>query len=132
MLALPESPKRISTSSFGLPPAPAGSTNMVRPMPRSLPLRFDSARRDSKFAQREGFAVAVERELAGELGGAAVVIAHRGLGARGDPFHRFAERARGVHQRAVLGVGVRADAEAAADVVRVHADLLARHASDRG
>ena len=30
---------------------------------------------------------------------------------------------RGEHQRAVLGVGLRADAEAAADVVRVDADL---------
>ena len=46
--ALPDEPKRISASSFGLPPAPAGSTNTAQPIPRSFPRAFASARRASK------------------------------------------------------------------------------------
>jgi hypothetical protein len=47
-----------------------------------------------------------------------------------DPLHRPAERLRRVHQRDVLGIGLRADAEAAADVARVEPDALGRHAGD--
>ena len=77
---------------------------------------------DPVEAQAEEAAVAVERELAGELRGAAVMVADDGLEARADPLHRPAERLRRMHQRAVLGIGLRADAEAAADVARVQAD----------
>src|SRR6185436_15290959 len=76
--------------------------------------------------------LAVERELAGELGGAAMVVADDGLEARADPFHRPPERLRRVHHRAVLRIGLRAHAEAAADVLRVQAEFLLRHPPDAG
>jgi hypothetical protein len=47
--------------------------------------------------QREEAAVAVEGEVAGELRGAAVVVADDGLEARADPLHRAAQRLRRVH-----------------------------------
>jgi hypothetical protein len=81
-------------------------------------------------AQAEEAAAAVERELALEVRRAAVVVADDGLEARAHPLHRLAELARGEHERAVLGIRLRADAESAADVVRVDADLLRRHAGD--
>ena len=46
----PSSGKVIATSSFGVTP-PEGSTNSAQPMPRSLPVASDSARRAGKPAQ---------------------------------------------------------------------------------
>ena len=85
---------------------------------------------DPAHAQREKPALAVERELAVQLYAAAVMIAHQGLEAGADPFHRLAERSCGEHQRAVLRVGLRTDAEAAADVAVVQADPVERRAGD--
>ena len=55
-----------------------------------------------------------------------MVVADDRLEARADPFHRSCERLRSVHHRRVLGIRLRAHAEAAADVMGMQADALGR------
>src|SRR5439155_9186263 len=82
--------------------------------------------------QPDEAAVAVHRKLAAELRGAAVVVADDGLETRADPFDGFSQGLGRVHQRAILRIRLRADAEAAADVARVQPDALDGRAGDRG
>src|ERR1051325_3353747 len=83
---------------------------------------------DPVEAQADEAAVAIAREVAGELRGAPVVVADDGLEARADPLDRLAQRLCGMHQGAVLGIRLRADAETAADVLRVQPYALDRRA----
>ena len=57
-----------------------------------------------------------------------MVIADEGLRARRHPFDGLADLARREHQREIFRIGLAADAETTADVVRVHAQLVLRYA----
>ena len=61
-----------------------------------------------------------------------MVVADDGLEARADPLDGFSEHLGRVHQRAILRIRLRADAEAAADVARMQADALGGRAGNRG
>ncbi len=74
--------------------------------------------------------IPVERELAGQLCGAAVVVGQERFGARGRPLHRLAESLRGEHRDAVFRIGIRADPEAAAHVLGADHDSLRGNAGD--
>src|SRR5512134_4133926 len=92
----------------------------------------ERARIDDPFDfQAKETSLAIQRELTREPGGASVMVTHDGLEARADPLYRLPQPLRGEHERAVLRVGLRADAEAAADVLRVDADALGGRARDR-
>jgi hypothetical protein len=65
-------------------------------------------------AQAEEAALAVERELALEVRGAAVVVADDGLEARADPFTGCSSLRAASISAQYSGIGLRADAEAAA------------------
>ncbi len=72
----------------------------------------------------------IERELAREVGRAAMVIPGDRLRAGAGPFHRLADALGSEHERDELGIDLVADAEAAADVARVNPELAAIEPSD--
>ncbi len=82
--------------------------------------------------EREEPALAVEREFSGERQSASLVVGEEDLRARRDPFHGARELLRGEHHGEMLGVRVAADAEAPADLLGDHADLVRGKAACRG
>ena len=75
-------------------------------------------------AHREELAVLVERELAGRLVVAAVIVGDEAARALVGPFHRAAELARRMQHADIFGKDRRLHAERAADIAGEHAHLV--------
>ena len=80
--------------------------------------------------QRQEMSVGVERELGGLLVVAAVIVGHEARRALVGPFHRPAERARGVQDADIFRIDLRLHAERAADIAGEHVHLVGRHLHD--
>ena len=87
---------------------------------------------DPVVADGEEAAAFVEGEFAAHADGAAVIVAHEGLGTAGNPFDGTADAVSGQGEGRVFLVGGAADAEAAADIVGVDADAVGRQAGKGG
>ena len=81
-------------------------------------------------AQREKAPVARERQLAGQIRRAPVMIAGNGLRTGPGPFHRPSRLLGGQHQRQEFRVDLVPHAEAAADIDRADAEALRAKAGD--
>ena len=73
-------------------------------------------------------AVAVKREFGVPERVAGLIVGDKGLAARGDPVDRTAHQLGGTQQRHIFRVARRLHAEATADVVGQHPDLIGRQA----
>ncbi len=86
----------------------------------------------ARQAHGQEFAVGIEREFADDFVIAAMAVGDKAAGALVGPFHRTAERARGVKHANVFGKHGGLHAERAADLAGQNAHVLGRNAERFG